>query len=49
VPVEIQYYRSDVKGALTLSSEWHVLPSDELIYSLYDGFGLKNVRLSYGD
>ncbi len=49
VPVEIDYYRPDVEGRVKLSQQWHVIPSDELIYSLYDGFGLKNVRLSYGD
>ncbi|WP_028304725.1 DNA polymerase III subunit alpha [Oceanospirillum maris] len=49
VGVEVFYQRNDVAGKVRLSDQWRVVPSDELIYSLYDGFGLKNVRLSYGD
>ncbi|MBB1485030.1 DNA polymerase III subunit alpha [Oceanospirillum sediminis] len=47
VPVIIDYQRPDVRGLMRLGPEWYVVPSDELIYSLYDGFGLNNVHLSY--
>jgi len=49
VVVEITYRKPEVSGRVRLSDQWRVVPSDELIYSLYDGFGLKSVRLSYGD
>lgn len=49
VPVEVTYQTPEVSGRVRLSDQWRVVPSDELIYSLYDGFGLKSVRLSYGD
>lgn len=49
VAVEVTYKRSDVCGRVRLSDPWRVVPSDELIYSLYDAFGLKSVRLCYGD
>ncbi|OPX54635.1 DNA polymerase III, alpha subunit [Oceanospirillum multiglobuliferum] len=49
VPVEVHYLRPDLSGRLRLGSTWYVQPSDELIYSLYDGFGVPNVRLNYGD
>lgn len=49
VPVEIFYRRPEVSGKVRLADNWRVVPSDELIYSLYDGFGLNSVRLSYGD
>ncbi|VAW57233.1 DNA polymerase III alpha subunit [hydrothermal vent metagenome] len=46
-PVWINYSRNDVKAKISLSEEWCVLPSDELISRLEKLTGENNVSLIY--
>lgn len=46
-PVVIDYQRSEARGRLTLGSQWHIQPSDQLIQCLKDHFGDDRVSLNY--
>ncbi len=47
-PIQIAYRSQDAKGCINLGSEWHVRPTDELLFCLERLLGRENVEVVYG-
>jgi len=47
-PVRMNYQRQDAKGSIDLGLEWHIHPTDELLFCLERLFGRENVVVIYG-
>jgi len=47
-PVRMTYQRQDAKGDINLGPEWHIHPTDELLFGLERVLGQANVEVVYG-
>jgi len=47
-PVRMTYQCQDAKGSMDLGAEWHIHPTDELLFRLERLLGRENVKVVYG-